>query len=1098
LKRLLVFSLLVLIFLHLRLSAQQPFAAFSHVTLDDGLSSNIIRSLYKDQSGFMWIGTNNGINRYNGYSVKSYLPNPADSNAILGKVVIDIDDDLHGNLWIITEECLNRYDQKKDKFYHYFTAVDTSLGKGFHKILVDKVTGHIWLSSYKYVTIRFDPKKNKVYKYKHDPNDLTSVGPGGVMQFAQEKDGTFWHTSWNYGLSKYNREKDNFTHYLHDPNDSTTIIKEPIYGLSIDTKGGIWVSTFINNTHPIARLDTKTGKFRRFKAGVNGAPLSSYRSTADLNGNMWFASMLSGLYFYDHTKDTFTKFFHKSADSETISENVVANLYTDNDNNLWAGTLNKGANVTNLNFKNVTYYSLPQKAGEEEPYIATLSEDDIKNIWIGSSIGLFKIGKKTNSMQKFVLNKNSPKEYIGKILNSHDGNMIVTANHEVYQVDILTMNAKLCTDTALTKESLHRIHKDKLNNIWLIYWDHILLYKDGNFDLTPMKISLPISNLPNLFLYHTVFEDGNYLWVAFDRTFIKINIHTGATIDLLSKYLKPELIVSTPGYHKQKGGAFIRSPYGKLIFNTDSNKFYLFNAPFLCQDEVIPKISFYTYEDIVFSTYRGVFLYNLRTGKYSHPAITHNDRITPDQVSILDNGKLFIPSNNGFLSFRPEMVEEMAVKRPHIVIDEFYLFNKPMEVDKPGSPLKNHINYTSELVLNYTQSVFSFDLTLLNFDEVQKNEYAYILEGFEKDWNYVGSRRLITYTNIPAGEYLFKYKGRDKNGNWSFTRSLKIIILPPFWETGWFRLLIFLVTSGTIYAIVKLRINIIKKQKEELEEQVILRTAEIFQQKEEILTQQEKIYEIYNELTDSIQTSKRIQDSILPEERAIKKHFNDAMVFFRPKDIVSGDFYWMHAVDNRVYIAAADCTGHGVSGAFMSFIGYNILNKIIETNPKAEPVQILNQLNTLLIQALHQESENPITKDGMDISLCCFCKDTMELQFAGANNPLYIIRKGHLEAIKADKNSIGIQPLGKMSQFTNHSIILSPDDVFYIFSDGLMSQFGSETGQEKFKHTRFRNLLVSICSLSMQDQRGAIETAFMDWKKGVPQTDDIMVLGMRV
>ncbi|MDX2190683.1 MAG: 7TM diverse intracellular signaling domain-containing protein [Bacteroidota bacterium] len=298
----------------------------------------------------------------------------------------------------------------------------------------------------------------------------------------------------------------------------------------------------------------------------------------------------------------------------------------------------------------------------------------------------------------------------------------------------------------------------------------------------------------------------------------------------------------------------------------------------------------------------------------------------------------------------------------------------------------------------------------------------------------------------------------------------------------------------------------------ELELKVRERTEEINQQKEEILTQNEelqkqsnelerqsyKISELYTEVTDSIVTSKFIQDSILPPLDLINDYFKSFFVFYKPKDIVSGDFYWFYHRNGITYIAAVDCTGHGVAGAFMSLIGYNLLNQIVDKGLTITPGEILTQLSENLVTTLHQDKEGAMSKDGMDISLCMIDKRNNKIHFAGANNPLYILRNGDIIQIKGDKFGIGLQRGGRNATFVNNEIDIQKDDQFYIFSDGFAGQFGGEGGANKFLYNHFRELLVKVSTMPEDKRLMAIETTFNQWKGNTEQTDDIMVIGFEV
>jgi len=221
-------------------------------------------------------------------------------------------------------------------------------------------------------------------------------------------------------------------------------------------------------------------------------------------------------------------------------------------------------------------------------------------------------------------------------------------------------------------------------------------------------------------------------------------------------------------------------------------------------------------------------------------------------------------------------------------------------------------------------------------------------------------------------------------------------------------------------------------------------------------------------------------------------------VFYKPKDIVSGDFYWFYHKNGISYLAAVDCTGHGVAGAFMSLIGYNLLNQIVDKGEAISPAQILTLLSTQLVKSLNQDKEGAMSKDGMDISLCMVDTARKKIIFSGANSPLYFVRKGEIHQIKGDKFGIGWQRGGMHVMFTDHEVIVEEDDQFFIFSDGYAGQFGGEGGNQKFMYNPFRELLVKISVLPPDYQKLALETTFQKWKGNTEQTDDVMVIGFKV
>lgn len=283
-----------------------------------------------------------------------------------------------------------------------------------------------------------------------------------------------------------------------------------------------------------------------------------------------------------------------------------------------------------------------------------------------------------------------------------------------------------------------------------------------------------------------------------------------------------------------------------------------------------------------------------------------------------------------------------------------------------------------------------------------------------------------------------------------------------------------------------------------LEDKVAQRTAEVVQQKAEIEIQSKKIEVFYKQVTDSIKYAKRIQEAILPPDSFVKKLLPDSFVFYKPKDIVSGDFYWLERINDKVLFAAVDCTGHGVPGAFMSIVGHNLLKQIISKFQLTQPSKILDELNKGVRDTLHQRNyEESTSKDGMDVSLCIFDKKNYELEFAGAFNSLFLVHDGEMFEIKGNKFSVGIYLTEEARNFTNHKLKVYKGDVIYIFSDGYADQFGGPKGK-KFMQNQFRNLLLDIHRKPMPEQGRILEQTIEHWRGNEEQVDDILVMGMRV
>lgn len=298
------------------------------------------------------------------------------------------------------------------------------------------------------------------------------------------------------------------------------------------------------------------------------------------------------------------------------------------------------------------------------------------------------------------------------------------------------------------------------------------------------------------------------------------------------------------------------------------------------------------------------------------------------------------------------------------------------------------------------------------------------------------------------------------------------------------------------HALLKMRDSLAENERV-LEQKVIERTEEVVRQKSEIEAKNEELEILYKQVTDSIHYAKRIQEAILPPNSVINNILPNSFVLFKPKDIVSGDFYWLERKNNVTYFAAVDCTGHGVPGAFMSLVGYNILKEIIKNaDNQIRPSDILDQLRDGVVNTLRVDDSGKQTKDGMDMTLCAINFDTMELQYAAAFNPLYIIRNGELILHPANKFPIGLY-IGEKVGFDNYTIQLQKDDQIFIFSDGYADQFGGPNGK-KFMIGNFRKLLTQVASLSPTDQKARLNKVLTDWQGDQEQVDDVLVIGVKV
>ncbi|MGB0521589.1 MAG: SpoIIE family protein phosphatase [Flammeovirgaceae bacterium] len=467
---------------------------------------------------------------------------------------------------------------------------------------------------------------------------------------------------------------------------------------------------------------------------------------------------------------------------------------------------------------------------------------------------------------------------------------------------------------------------------------------------------------------------------------------------------------------------------------------------------------------------------------------------------------------------------------------------------------------TKKIKIPYTANSLIFHFASNSFFDEAANEYSYKLEGSAYDtWSHWEKETKEHIQNLSEGNYVFRVRARNIYGIVSQEASYSFTILPPWYRTNFAYTLYALGAIFLVWLIVRLNTLRLRKQKQRLEvivekrtekiklqaetlkqanqeitaaseeilakneeitaanEEIVTKNEALAQQQEELIAKSEEIYK-QNELlettnrkiTDSINYASRIQRAILGEEQLIEGNFKDAFLLFKPKDIVSGDFYWFtnckttDLKQRKKLLIAADCTGHGVPGAFMTVMGSSILNEIVNDHEVLAPNRILEALDAKVVAATNKQSLNGTThkqngrvNDGMDMQVLLIDSWNAKLYFSGAKNPLYRVRDGEIQMYKGSKFPIGSNQFRIKKEFELEEIDMLPGDKFYIASDGYQDQFGGPEGR-KFLRKRFRSILLDTSHLPMAKQKQELEKAFLNWKGSCKQTDDILVIGFEV
>lgn len=419
------------------------------------------------------------------------------------------------------------------------------------------------------------------------------------------------------------------------------------------------------------------------------------------------------------------------------------------------------------------------------------------------------------------------------------------------------------------------------------------------------------------------------------------------------------------------------------------------------------------------------------------------------------------------------------------------------------------VNVPNQKINYHAFNKISFVFSAPWFMHPENNvEFSYMLQGHDKEWSEWNTENKAEYKQLKEGRYAFKVKARNVIGNntnstypfdfdnnanpyESTVAEYHFTILPPWYRTVFAFFIYFILLLSLMYGTVKIFTYRLKKRNEFLDKEVKKQTVQIENQLNIIKEQNES-------LTDSINYAARIQRLSLPNTDIISKYVSQSFILFKPRDIVSGDFYWCAEVDNKLIITAADCTGHGVPGAMMSMLGMNSLNSIVKVEGNTCPGKILDELRDSIIRSFADKGEKA-AKDGMDICLLCVDPENMKLHFAGAHNSLLHIRNGELTELKVDKFPCALTNYQeKLVPFNTQTIDIEKGDCFYFMSDGFCDQFGGSNGNTKFMKKRLKSCLSDICNLPLPEQGSYLEKIHNEFRGSIEQIDDILVIGIKI
>ncbi|MEZ2335423.1 two-component regulator propeller domain-containing protein [Mucilaginibacter sp. RCC_168] len=891
---------LVLLFqaISLYVSAQNQPLHFQRIGSRSNLSELNINTILQDSYGFIWVGTLDGLNRFDGNKFKVFQNNITDSTSISNNYVNHIAEDKDGNLWIATMGGgLNKYDRKKNRFYHYLhnkKEANTVASNNLTGLVLDK-DGNLWISYLEDGLDEFKISQNKFTHYKHNNTDHNTLSDNKTRTIYLDSHNNLWIGTISGGLNLFNIQTKTFTSFKHDDKVAGSISSNYITCVFEDSSHHIWAGTWDNGG--LNLYDGNTGTFKNFKniPGNSNSISGNYIQAIaeDSNQNLWIGINNGGISIFNYAANKFMTHLHDDIDNTSIASNSVNAILKDKTGNMWVGTFSSGVNLYRKTTENFLFYkhnSLPTSLSSN--YVLSFYQDNKGDIWIGTDGGgLNYFSPENGSFTAYKHLDNDKGSISGDyILGTQDdgkgnlwvatwGNGVSVMNMQTHRFKSYIHNPN--DSASLAGNNIYAITATPDHKIWIgTFGQGLDLYnpktnKFIHYKHNPDDAKSLSDNVINSLLV----DSKGILWIGtgtgginrFDQqtgTFTsykhddsKNSLSNNKAVDLLEDL---------------NGNIWVCTFDGLNRLDPKTGRFTVFKT----KDGLPNNYTYAIKEDnsgnLWISTNKGISKYNPITKKFKN--FTVDDGLQADEFKAKSalktkDGLLYFGGVNGFNIFDPEKIVPNHYNPP-LVLTDFQIFNNSIPVaknDKDPSPLKQDISVTKAITLNYDQSVISFEFVSLDYALFNRTVYAYQLAGFDKNWNHVGRKNTATYTNLPAGHYTFKVKSHNGDGVWSTRElSLDLTILPPFWLTWWFIILVTLLVFAAIYSLYRLKVNAIIKQKALLEQQVSERTAEVLQQSDELKKQSADLQGLNTELQSQSEELQALNEELLVQSEELE------------------------------------------------------------------------------------------------------------------------------------------------------------------------------------------------------------------------------------
>ncbi len=1030
-----------------------------------GLTNVLISCIFQDQKGFLWIGTTAGLNRYDGYNFINYRNDKKDSSTLGYPSVSAIMQYDANKIMVGTRHGLNIYDYNTNSFKR--VKLDTTVpnySKRYNiQCIKENSMGQKIVGTSDGV-FKYDAEKNKLEPFFNGKQNLWE---GYVIQsMCFDRIGNLWA-----GVKKIENGKivTGVFRYseIGKKIDEIKIlqgINSEHIGISEDYLGNIWVAV----DDGLVSINPSSYTQNYYQAPEGFYSNISYFHTKD--NLIWQCFWSFGLTSFDIDKKEFKVYKVDSENPKSLMSNKCWSLFKDDNDILWVGTdvgLQKltssrpSVEIVKRNFQNTENSFLSNRIS------AVLASEYHSNIILAGIDGEgFSIYNRiTKTAQNYGPNASNKidERFVNHFYEDEKGDIYAAGGNNLNKISFTEKGVTVKSFFKTQEHYAYRIEKDPINSdiLYIGGIGEIIVFnkvtETFNFIKEPAGVT-------SSFISSFVFK--NQVYFTHINGVLRIDPETLEMDDLRL----PDVGNINTSVVLNDSTILLSSQYMGLVKLFPSSR--RFETVFKGKSDFFPEISdLLLYKDIVWmASPSGLLKHNFRTNETSE--VTVEDGLPTEIIHRLDilDGYLFIASQEGLIMFNPDY-QASHFNMPKVEITSVQGVSEPFSI--------NTFFNGDEISLTEKQNSFKINFTLLDFNLPEKNSFKYRLLPIEKEWQTLYNEHSVTFNALAAGSYSFELKGANADQNWSGEPIvLRIVIVPPFYKARWFQILVFTIILLAVILIIYFRIRIDKKKQVLLEKIIKERTTEIQTQRLELL--------------DSINYARRIQKALFVGEDVLNFSIPNSFIYNKPKDKLSGDFYWIGKHKDMLIVFVGDCTGHGVPGAMLSVVGTSILSKVVHEEGLYLPGEILTRLNYLFFKQLNLKED--YTRDGMDASIVTINLVNKNVYFSAANNDSVYFEKDEMVELKSKRGSIGASA---NSEFSTITISNSEGRFFYLYSDGVKDQFGGPK-QKKLSSKRFKEILGEISHLPMEEQKDALHQHIQSWRGDYPQTDDMMVVGIKL